>query len=461
MNLINNFKRDIKITLKEQKGHWNLFIWMFLYSLIPACWVLVRALVITRYMSANVDTYVQWDYLNIMLEVIQETIILPLFWWFGRLIVNKKEDLNKVREVYLITFAIYMVIISILTIFVGDLVNVMGSDKGYEQRIFFSLQLWSKIPAILSGVSIVVLLNLKNYKGFLVLLISKLLISILFDFTLANNYVFDNNYIGLGLSSLLAEICLFFVSLMMIAKIFGFKKFFNFKTFNFRIKELTFTKMFWSNASASFLFSIINNTFYLFMMGRNMNIASGSDAYWLSNTVIWSWVLMMPNVIFSLNKSIVSTEINLNVKKRLILLVEFQILSLVAILLSFAIFIPTYCKFALFISGNNNELTLRSWDIFSKLIWFFLFYASSSTIAAHFNGEGKNWLMAAQAIICNLLTFIPFIILHSIGAIEYSVEILTFMFGFSLLVSWVIGLVFIVMFMVNKRNEETKIKKRI
>ncbi|AUB31773.1 hypothetical protein [Spiroplasma floricola] len=456
MNLFNIKKEEFSSLFKEQKSHWNLFIWIFLYSLIPACWILVRAIVITRYMSASVETYAQWDYLNIMLEVIQETIVLPLFWWFGSIKIGKKEDLNKIREVYIFTFIIYFILICVLNIFVGDLVKVIGSQQGYEQRVFFSLQLWSKIPSILTGISTVILLNLKNYKGFLALLIVKLLISIIFDFTLANNNVFDNAYIGLGLSTLLTEICLFVTSIIMLAYIFGFKNFFNLKTFSFNIKKWNFNKVFFSNVLASFLFSTINNTFYLFMMAKNMNIAKESDAYWLSNTVIWSWILMIPNVIFSINKSIVSTQNQLNFKKRVMLIFEFQLISLLSILLSFAIFIPVYKQFTMFLSDNNVDLVNRSWTIFSKLIWFFIFYVSASTFSAHFNGEGKNWLITAQALICNILTFVPFIIINSIGALQYTVDVLALMFGFSLMVSWIIGIIFIVGFLYIENLKEKK-----
>ncbi|ALD66245.1 hypothetical protein [Spiroplasma cantharicola] len=453
MNLVNFSKKNICFIFKEQKDHWKLFIWMFLYSLIPAIWILVRTLVITQYMEANIDTYAQWDYLNIMLEVIQETIVFPLFWWFGKIHIEKREHLNKLREVYLITFFIYFILIIILSLNIGELVNVIGSNQGYEQKIFFTLQLWSKIPEILTSVSTVVILNLKMYKGFLVLLISKLGLSIIFDFTLANNQVFNNSYVGLGVSTLITQTLLFLTSLMLISKAFGFKIFFNVKSFNWNLKKLTFTKIFWLNVLAAFIFSTVNNSFYLFMIAKNMNIVAESDAYWLSNTVIWSWILMIPNVIFAINKSIVSTSNNLDYKKRVVLILEFQLIALISLLLSFAIFIPTYNSFTLFLSNNNSDLSERSWNVFSKLIGFFIFYILATSFNAHFNGEGKNIILAVQAIICNLLTFVPFIILNSINQLIYDVEVIAFMFGFSLFVSWIISMIFIISYLLIEKNK--------
>ncbi|WP_339034908.1 hypothetical protein [Spiroplasma endosymbiont of Cantharis rufa] len=453
MNLINFTKEDTILVIKEQKGHWNLFPWMFLYSLIPAIWILVRTLVITQYMSASVETYAQWDYLNIMLEVIQETIVFPLFWWFGKIIIDKKEHLNKLREVYLVTFFIYLILIFILSLNVGNLVRVIGSNEGYEQRVFFTLQLYSKIPEILTSVSTVVILNLKMYKGFLALLISKLSFSITFDFTLANNRVFENAYIGLGISTLITQILLFLTSLIMVARAFGFKRFFNLKTFNLKLSKLTFTKIFWLNVLSAFVFSTINNSFYLFMIAKNMNKAVESDAYWLSNTIIWSWVLIIPNVIFAINKSIVSTSNDLNYKKRIILILQFQIIAIISFLIALSIFIPTYHSFTLFLSNSDSNLSQRSWEIFSKLIGFFIFYVLATSINAQFNGEGKNFILAIQAIICNLLTFTPFIILYSIKKLEYDVEVITYMFGFSLFVSWIVSTVFMTAYLMIERKK--------
>lgn len=452
MHLIKITKKEIKLTLKEQSGHWKLFIWMFLYTLIPTIWVLLRTIVITQYMEASVLTYAQWDYLNIMLEVIQETIAFPLFWWFGKIIVNDINHLNKIREVYMITFLLYLTLITILSFFVGDLVNILGSKEGYQQKTFFLLQLWSKTPAILTTVSTVILLNLKMYKGFLLLLITKVGLAILFDFTLTNKQVFDNSYIGLGISTLLTEVFLFIVSLMLIAKAFTFKTFFKIKTLSFNFKEWNFTKIFWSNVLAAFLFSTINNVFYLFMMAKNMNASNGSDAYWLSNTVIWSWILIIANVIFSIKKSIVSTTDSFTYKKYLIMILEFQIISIVALLIMMAIFIPIYKPFALFLSGNNQDLMKRSWIIFSNQIGFFVFFVLSTSINALFNGKGKNWILTIQALISNLLTFIPFIILHLSGKLVYSTEILTLMFGFSLMVSWIVAITFISGFLIIKKK---------
>lgn len=109
--------KEIKEFTIQQKHGWKLFHWIFLYTLIPAIWMFVRVFIVANRLSANVDTYVQWDYVNVLLEVIQDTILMPLFWWFGRINVSRDEEMNKVREVYTVTFVTYFILIMILTFF--------------------------------------------------------------------------------------------------------------------------------------------------------------------------------------------------------------------------------------------------------------------------------------------------------------------------------------------------------
>ncbi|MFW4371023.1 hypothetical protein ACMBCM_01495 [Spiroplasma sp. K1] len=79
-------------------------------------------------------------------------------------------------------------------------------------------------------------------KAFFFLLLGKMIIYIILDFTLANENVFANTYIGLGLSSILTNIFLFLFSLLIIANFFSFKIFWNIKTF--RLTKLEFNKVF-------------------------------------------------------------------------------------------------------------------------------------------------------------------------------------------------------------------------
>jgi Na+-driven multidrug efflux pump len=402
--------KTIKQLFIKQRGSWNVFAWSFLYALLPSVWLLVRVYVINNLASASFQTYVQWDYFNIFLEIIQQTMTFTLFWWFGKIDVKSDEHMNKVKEIYIFVSIVYAAILFILSFFVGDFVKSVGSDAAYRENTFFLLQLWSNYPAILSQISIIIFLNLKMYKSFAILLTFKVGVAILFDFTLSNTNVFSDPYIGIGLSTLLSESILFLASFVLVTKQFGFARFFKTRLL---WGKLNFTKQYFSNVSASFIYSCINNLFYLFMITKNLNVSNNSAEYWLSNNIIWSWVLLLPNTIFSINKSVIAIDDDKSFGNQIKVFFEFQVLALGLLLVSFAIFIPTFHAFGMFLY-NDAILVEKGWKIFSFVIWSFVLYCACECINSVFNAEGKNWTMVIQAIISNILNWVPFIILMAL-----------------------------------------------
>ena len=230
--------------IKLNKNETNLYLSFFLYSLIPSIWILVRTIIITKYMDVSLDTYAQWEYLNTILEILQEAFVFPLFFFLGKIKNNKINDLNKIRQIYLFVFLIYLGIIFLFSFFTDNLIKIIDGYNYNDQIIFFNLQLYSKIPEILLLISTAFLLNIGKSKWFFFLLLGKMIIYIILDFTLVNENVFPNAYISLGLSSILTNIFLFVFSLLIIANFFSFKIFWNIKTF--RLTKLEFNKVFFS-----------------------------------------------------------------------------------------------------------------------------------------------------------------------------------------------------------------------
>ncbi len=405
-------------------------------------------------MNASIDTYAQWEYLNIMLEVVQETVVFPLYWWFGKINKKDKSQLKKVKDVYLLVFIVYALLIFIFSFFVADIVKVINPEKDVQEKAFFVLQLWSKVPNILLGISIIVLLNMKAYKKLGFLVVGKVFLLVIFDLLFANANVFTNNYIGLGTSSLVGAILLLIISMLFVADEFGFREFWISNRMIFSFKNSSFNRTFFSNLLASFLFSCTSNIFYLIMMAKNMNLANGSAAYWLSNQVIWSWILLLPNVLGYINKSIISTIQQKNQKQEIIIIIQFQVLSFLAIAISMLIFIPLYKPFTYFLSNSNLSLSNQSWAIFSKVICFYIFYALSQSISAYFNAKGANWILFIQTILTNIIAYLPFIALNFINKIDlHDVNVLAIMFGITLFVSFIVNLFLLIIYLAINRNK--------
>lgn len=294
--------------IKLNKNETNLYLSFFLYSLIPSIWILVRTIIITKYMDVSLDTYAQWEYLNTILEILQEAFVFPLFFFLGKIKNNKINDLNKIRQIYLFVFLIYLGIIFLFSFFTDNLIKIIDGYNYNDQIIFFNLQLYSKIPEILLLISTAFLLNIGKSKWFFFLLLGKMIIYIILDFTLVNENVFPNAYIGLGLSSILTNIFLFVFSLLIIANFFSFKIFWNIKTF--RLTKLEFNKVFFLNFIFTFLSSAINNFFYLLVIAKTLNSLTASGSYWLANQLIWNWILLPIIALVEVFKAVIAINVD-------------------------------------------------------------------------------------------------------------------------------------------------------
>lgn len=447
-------KLKTSFKLKLNKKEIKLYLSFFLSSLIPAIWILVRTLIITKYMNLSLNTYAQWEYINVMFEIMQEAFIFPIFFFMGKIKNNSVNDLNKIRQIYFFVSLIYFLIIFSISFFTSDLVKIIDGHNYLNQATFFILQLYAKIPEILLLVSTIFLLNIGKHKAFFLLLIVRIIIFISFDFTLTNGSIFQNPYLGLGLSSILTYSILFIFSLLLIAKFFSYKNFFNLKTF--KLTKLEFNRIFFWNFLFTFIASAINNLFYLLVIAKSLNMLDTSGSYWLANQLIWNWILLPITALIELFKvkiAIATNEgDNVNKKfKKYFFVASF--LFLIPALLICLLWIP----FASFLSNNETEI-IQSFKIMKIVIWFYLFYAWSSLIEALFIGTGILNFLLIKSILVNFTVYLIPFILFKINYWIISIETIALIFSLSLLLSFLVNIT--LYFLILKHNKLYNLLKR-
>ena len=70
----------------------------------------------------------QLAWVNLMLEVIQEALILPLFYCIGITIANKEETINRVRTGMAVTLGLYFAFTLFILLFANQLVEWMAQN---------------------------------------------------------------------------------------------------------------------------------------------------------------------------------------------------------------------------------------------------------------------------------------------------------------------------------------------
>ncbi|WP_348736701.1 hypothetical protein [Spiroplasma endosymbiont of Ammophila pubescens] len=278
------------------------------------------------------------------------------------------------------------------------------------------------------------------------------MIYIILDFTLANENVFANTYIGLGLSSILTNIFLFLFSLLIIANFFSFKIFWNIKTF--RLTKLEFNKVFFLNFIFTFLSSAINNFFYLLVIAKTLNSLTASGSYWLANQLIWNWILLPIIALVEVFKAIVAINVDegINSKELNKKFIKYFKLSFLLFVVSASIFYGLWIPFSRFLTDNDQTKMTESMQIMRIVIWFYLFYTWATLLDAVFIGIGKLKFLLIKSCVINFTVYlIPFILI-AVNILFLNIKLIILIYSFSLLGSFIVNLI-MYLILLNKNKE--------
>ncbi len=424
--LQNNFKGIFRIN----KIDYLMYFCVFLFTILPAIWNLLRTHIISNYIDFSVETYAQWSYLETVLEMMQEGMILPLFWWFGTSVKNKNEIMGKVKTAFILVAIIYTLSLILTSIFSNKFVVFLNNDSHVENLSFFVLQLWSKLPEVLLLICTTILVLFQKYFYTLILAMVKVSIGIFCDYIFSTNLIISPKLSLVGVSSLLANCIVFIIAFILVIKIFGIKIF-------LLTKNYVKPKSVLSTSLWSFLDSFVRNVFYLFVFARLMNSIDGSQAYYIANAIIWNWMLIPLVTLSDVHKS-QTAKILKNKNDSIILFFQYQLISLLVFLVMMGIFLPLWKPMAFFMS-NNHSTTLLSWKIVKIIIGFYVLYATSSTADSFFYGSGKTINLLIQSLIVNILIYVPVLIYWQIEDRNLSLNAIILIFGATMAFDSLIG----------------------
>ena len=71
----------------------------------------------------------QLSWVNLIYEIINEAIILPLFYFMGKVLLDKKEFTNRIKTGLLITLCVYLLLSSLVIVFTEPLLKIMATSK--------------------------------------------------------------------------------------------------------------------------------------------------------------------------------------------------------------------------------------------------------------------------------------------------------------------------------------------
>jgi Na+-driven multidrug efflux pump len=271
------------ITKALKSVNYRLFSAILLLMLFPTVYQTVRIFFLgdmPNDWGFNIASQLSW--VSLFYEIIQEALILPLFFVLGKSLSNKSELINKIKGGLLLTGIIYFVLSCVLFIFAKPLVIFMAQDKDLIDATVDYIRL-ETIAALLSTLfkfMLTVLITLKKDGYMYFTLIIQMVLSILLDtFLVSNlNISLKMGVNGISVTNIIVNginivICLFLLKKENMSVFTGGKLSFIW------VKEWFYVGKF------SGIESLIRNVVFSIMIIRMINMVSEQGSYWVANNL--------------------------------------------------------------------------------------------------------------------------------------------------------------------------------
>ncbi|MBR5216861.1 MAG: multidrug transporter [Oscillospiraceae bacterium] len=347
----------------------------------------------------------QLAWVNLLYEILNEAIILPLFCFVGKGRDDKAAFSNRLRTGLLLTLGAYTVVSAAVFVFVRPLLELMAADKSVLDAsvTYIRIESIANIFSVLAQFVLVVLVSINKSRYLYVLTLARLALCLLADTFLVSSLPISANLgvNGIGWSNLLVNALLLAVLLALLERegLCVFKR-----------EKLSFewAKEFVKVGGISGIESLVRNVAYMVMIARMVNVVGEQGTYWVANSFIWGWLLLPVLQLGELIKQEVSTDrdaIGRNTLGYFLLTAIICVLWLASI--------PAWKPFMAHVLGFGDVDKLFA--LVLVLVGFYMLYAVQNVFDATFYGLGKTNYMLFESVVTNTVYYGAAFLLYTAG----------------------------------------------
>lgn len=384
----------IKSSLKN--FNYKLFFALMFLGFVPTVYTTVRIFLVGQMPSEwSFSIAGQLSWVNLLYEVLNEAIILPLFFLIGKVKEDKTEFSNRIKTGLLTSFLVYTILSIILIVFIKPLLSSMATDLSIleESAQYIRIESVANIFALLTQFSLVALVTVNKGKLLYVLTMVRLSLCLTFDVFLVSALPFSLNLgvNGIGYSNIIVNLLLFAVSLYLLSKenVFVFKK---------TRLDFLWIRDFFKIGGVSGAESLVRNLAYMIMISRMVNVVGEQGTYWVANNFIWGWLLLPILQLGELIKQEIATDKD-NIRKKS--MGYFTVTGIITVL--WFISIPLWKPFMANILGFDDADKL--FNLVLLLVGFYVLYAFQNVFDSTFYGLGKTSYMLFESIVTNTIYY--------------------------------------------------------
>ncbi|MFA6678159.1 MAG: MATE family Na+-driven efflux transporter [Acholeplasmataceae bacterium] len=401
--------------------NYKMFFALLMFGLIPTLYMTVRIYLIGQLpntYSFSIAGQLQW--VSLFYEVLQEALILPLFYFIGAVLTNREALINRIRSGLLFTFIAYTTLSFLIILFARPLVVFMAQDSSIvtETVNYIRLETISMIFSTLVKYLIVVLVTLKRDKNLYILLIVQLVLTIIFDFFFMSTYSFSLNLgvNGMPITNMIVNLLSFVVLIVILYKN-------DLPILNSFKLDFSWFKELFKKGGLSGLESLIRNVAFMLMIVRMVNVVGEQGTFWVANNFIWGWLLLPVLQLGELIKSDCAEEKFIAVKNKSL---GYFNLTLIFIIL-WGVTLPLWEPFMKHVLQISNYKDVLYIVLIS--VGFYVLFAINNVVDSIFYGLGKINLMLLQSIVVNSIYYGTAFILFQLGVFQPNLTLIALMFA--------------------------------
>lgn len=385
-----------KLKLSMSKFNYKLYFALLVLGLCPTVYTTVRVFFLGALpgeYSFSIAGQLSW--VNLLYEIINEAIILPLFFFMGRVATDKKQLEDRIKSGLLITFGVYAVISVAIICFAKPLLLFMAADKAIinASATYIRIEGVANVFLILSQFVLVALITINKSKYLYILTFLRLILSLVCDVFLVSAMPVSLNLgvNGIGFSNIIVNAILLCVSLVLLAGE-------NISIFSRRKLNFDWAKDFIKIGGVSGLESLVRNLAYMLMISRMVNVVGEQGTYWVANNFIWGWLLLPILQLGELIKQETATNKE-NINKNC--WGYFGITTI--ILAAWGVSIPLWKPFMANVLRFSDVNKL--FDLVLLLVGFYALYAFQNIFDSVFYGLGKTNYMLFESVVTNTVYY--------------------------------------------------------
>ncbi|MBI4283782.1 MAG: hypothetical protein HY663_04865 [Chloroflexi bacterium] len=429
---------------------WKLFLLIFLYMALPqfyrsySVYLIGNAIPDTNALA----TVAQWQFVDLLLEVVQETFVLAIFFFVGKGMQSKQGPASQIKTSLTTILLFSIVLAAVLFSLSSNFVAIIGTPETIRATTSTFLKIKTAgIPIFLLSAACVIIVETVNRKKLiLTLAILQVIYRFILDSLFYGGYSFSLNMgvLGVAWSDILSSLALLITALVLIRRI-AWEKLKNWRSlFSFEDWKSYLRVGVWSG-----LDSLVRNVAYFFMIVRLLNLLGENHigGYYLAMHIFWSFLLVPILALSESSKVLIANNSTNIVKVRSLWYSSLIIGGLV--LLLWLLLLPFWRSFAGLLN-SNVEVVNFSTTAMAILIVPYILFALNNVTDSIFYGVGKTQYQAYQAIITNGTVYVVAFVAYLTRLWEPTFTSILILFGIGILVDSILTIYYALRVLYNK-----------